>query len=94
MTTNASTLERMDSPPSIPKDTFEMRLQIARVHAGGITAKEAGERVGVSGQTWRAWEHGSYTAGARRPAMLDKIAKELGVPLSWLRDGGPLRPQA
>jgi transcriptional regulator with XRE-family HTH domain len=87
--------------PAIPEDTFELRLQIARVHAGvrrglsrGLTASEAGHLVGVAGQTWRSWETGATTNAARRPAMLDKIAKELGVPLEWLEHGGPLeRPK-
>jgi hypothetical protein len=94
-------MEVVTTDPAVPEDTLELRLQIARVHAGvrsglsrGLTASEAGALVGVAGQTWRSWETGATTNAARRPAMLDKIAKELGVNLDWLRDGGPLRPQA
>lgn len=73
----------------IPADTFEIRLAIARAHAGGISAKEAALRVGVSGQTWRNWEDGT-SPGAKKPAMLRFIAEQLGVDEGWLRDGGPL----
>lgn len=74
---------------NIPVDTLELRLVIARMHAGGITAKEAAMRVGVSGQTWRNWEDGD-SAGARKPAMLHFIAQQLDVDETWLREGGPL----
>ena len=84
-----------DAPTAPPQDTFELRLAIARHHAGrrirgrGLSAAEAAQMVGVSGQTWRNWEAGD-SAGARRPAMLRYIADRLGVPAEWLRDGGPL----
>lgn len=74
----------------VPVDTFELRLAITRAFAGGISAREAGLRVGVSGQTWRNWEAGN-PGGAMRPAMLSYIARQLGVDETWLRDGGPLR---
>ncbi|CAI9417158.1 helix-turn-helix domain-containing protein [Nocardioides sp. T2.26MG-1] len=74
----------------IPADTFEIRLAIARAHAGGISAKEAAMRVGVSGQTWRNWEDGA-SGPAQKPAMLRYIAEQLDVDEDWLRDGGPLR---
>jgi len=74
----------------VPLDTFELRLRIARFHAGDLSAEEAGERVGVSGQTWRNWEAGHYTNAARKPAMLAFIANKLNVREEWLRDGGPL----
>ncbi|GAW50573.1 uncharacterized protein PD653_4135 [Nocardioides sp. PD653] len=73
----------------VPADTFEIRLAIARAHAGGISAKEAALRVGVSGQTWRNWEAGA-SASAQKPAMLRYIAEQLDVDEAWLRDGGPL----
>lgn len=75
---------------SIPADTFELRLAIARFHAGSISAKEAAERVGVSGQTWRNWEAGA-SGGAKHPAMLRYIAGQLGVDETWLRNGGKLK---
>ena len=85
--------ERMTTQPHddqrVPSDTFEIRLAIARAHAGGISAKEAALRVGVSGQTWRNWEDGKSSA-AQKPAMLAYIAQQLGVDETWLRDGGPL----
>ncbi len=74
---------------TVPVDTFELRLAIARAHAGGISAREAALRVGVSGQTWRNWEDGD-SGGARKPAMLRYIAERLGVDEKWLREGGPL----
>jgi integrase len=37
--------------PPYPVDTFELRLAIARFHAGNLSAQEAGVRVGVTGQT-------------------------------------------
>lgn len=74
---------------TVPEDTFELRLAIARFHAGGISAAEAGLRVGVSGQTWRNWESGSSKA-AQKPAMLRYIAEQLRVSETWLRDGGPM----
>lgn len=73
----------------VPADTFEMRLAIARFHAGNISAKEAALRVGVSGQAWRNWEAGK-SVGARKPSMLRYIAEQLGVDEDWLRNGGPL----
>ena len=73
----------------VPADTFEMRLAMARFHAGNISAKEAALRVGVSGQAWRNWEAGK-SPGARQPAMLAFIAQQLRVDEDWLRDGGPL----
>ena len=73
----------------VPEDTFELRLAIARFHAGGISAAEAGLRVGVSGQTWRNWESGASGA-AKKPAMLAYIAQQLHVDEAWLRDGGPM----
>jgi len=75
---------------AIPADIFELRLAIARAHAGGISAKEAALRVGVSGQTWRNWENGVHSDAARKPAMLRYIAEQLGVDEHWLRYGGPL----
>ena len=73
----------------VPEDTFELRLAIARFHAGGISAAEAGLRVGVTGQTWRNWEGGASGA-AQKPAMLRYIAEQLHVSEKWLRDGGPM----
>lgn len=73
----------------VPHDTFELRLAIARFHAGNISANEAAMLVGVSGQAWRNWEAGK-SPGARKPAMLRFIAEQLGVDEGWLRDGGPL----
>lgn len=73
----------------IPVDSFEMRLAIARFHAGNLSAAEAALRVGVSGQTWRNWEAGT-SPGAKKPSMLAYIAEQLGVDFQWLRDGGPL----
>ena len=73
-----------------PLDTFELRLRIARYHAGDLKPTEAALLVGVSGQTWRNWEQGVHVEAARRPAMLAYIADRLGVSESWLRDGGPL----
>lgn len=75
---------------AVPLDTFELRLAIARAAAGGISAREAAFRVGVSGTAWRNWEAGK-SIGARKPAMLSYIARQLGVDEDWLRDGGPLR---
>lgn len=72
----------------VPADTFEMRLVIARTHAG-LKATEAALLVGVSGQTWRNWEDGA-SGPAQKPAMLRYIAEQLGVDEDWLRDGGPL----
>jgi len=73
----------------VPADTFEMRLAMARFHAGNISANEAALRVGVNGQTWRNWEAGT-SPGAHQPAMLAFIAQQLGVDQDWLRNGGPL----
>lgn len=73
----------------VPVDSFEMRLAIARFHAGNLSAAEAALRVGVSGQTWRNWEAGT-SPGAKKPSMLAYIAEQLGVDFEWLRDGGPL----
>jgi len=73
----------------VPADTFELRLAIARFHAGNINPTEAAMRVGVSGQTWRNWEAG-LSAPARKPAMLRYIAEQLCVDEAWLRDGGVL----
>ena len=75
----------------MPADTFEMRLAIARFHAGNISAKEAALRVGVSGQAWRNWEAGK-SPGAHQPAMLAFIAQQLRVDEDWLRNGGSLTP--
>jgi transcriptional regulator with XRE-family HTH domain len=75
---------------AVPLDSFELRLAIARFHAGGLSAREAALRVGVSGQTWRNWEAGQ-SGPARRPAMLRYIAEQLGVSESWLREGGELQ---
>lgn len=77
------------STPGIPEDTFELRLAMARFHAGGLSANEAAERVGVTGQSWRNWEAGR-SVGARKPAMIHYIAQELGVDEDWLAHGGPL----
>lgn len=79
----------MHEQRDVPSDTFEMRLAIARFHAGNISAREAAMRVGVSGQAWRNWESGR-SPGAHQPAMLAFIAQQLGVDHDWLRDGGPL----
>jgi len=76
----------------IPEDTFELRLAMARFHAGGLSASEAAERVGVTGQSWRNWEAGR-SVGARKPAMIHYIAQELGVDEEWLAHGGP-RPSS
>lgn len=73
----------------VPTDTFELRLAIARFHAGGLSAAEAAERVGVTGQSWRNWEAGR-SVGARKPAMIRYIAAQLGVDEDWLANGGPL----
>jgi len=80
---------QMHEQGDVPHDTFEMRLAIARFHAGNISAKEAALRVGVSGQAWRNWEAGK-SPGAHQPAMLAFIAHQLGVDEHWLRDGGSL----
>jgi len=80
---------QMHERGDVPHDTFEMRLAIARFHAGNISAKEAALRVGVSGQAWRNWEAGK-SPGAHQPAMLAYIAQQLGVDKDWLRYGGPL----
>lgn len=77
-------------PPRIPEDTFELRLAMARFHAGGLSAAEAADRVGVTGQSWRNWEAGR-SVGARKPAMVRFIAEQLGVDEEWLLHGGPLR---
>jgi transcriptional regulator with XRE-family HTH domain len=74
----------------IPVDTFELRLAMTRFHAGCLSAHEAAMRVGVSGQTWRNWEHGVHSEAARRPAMLNHIARQLRVDHDWLEGGGPL----
>jgi hypothetical protein len=43
----------------------------------------------AAGQAWRNWEAGQ-SAGARKPAMVAHIARQLGVDENWLREGGPL----
>ena len=80
---------QMHEHGDVPRDTFPMRLAIARFHAGNISAKEAALRVGVSGQAWRNWE-AERSPGAHQPAMLAYIAQQLGVDEDWLRNGGPL----
>ena len=82
---------QMQEGKDVPHDTFEARLAMARFHAGHLSAAEAGLRVGVSGQAWRNWEAG-HSVGARKPAMMEYIAKQLGVSEKWLREGGPLTP--
>lgn len=79
-----------DRSLEVPADTFEMRLAIARFHAGNLSAAEAAMRVGVSGQAWRNWEAGK-SVGARKPAMIRFIAEQLGVNEDWLRFGGELQ---
>lgn len=76
-----------------PVDTFEMRLYIARWHAGRLSAKQAAARVGVSDTTWRNWESGQHTDAAKKPWMLYQIALKLGVSQKWLEEGGPLQTQ-
>ena len=82
---------QMQEGKDVPHDTFEARLAMARFHAGHLSAAEAGLRVGVSGQAWRNWEAG-HSVGARKPAMMEYIAKQLHVDEDWLREGGPLTP--
>lgn len=74
-----------------PLDTFEVRLYIARWHAGRLSAKQAAARVGVSDTTWRNWENGIHVEAARKPWMIVRIADQLGVDEEWLKRGGPLR---
>lgn len=86
----------MTSAPAdqaLPLDTFEVRLYIARWHAGRLSAKQAAARVGVSDTTWRNWEKGEHVDAARKPWMMREIAEQLGVPLQWLREGGPLQTE-
>lgn len=87
--TEAMTTQQVEGS-AVPVDTFELRLAIARFHAGNLSAQEAGVRVGVTGQTWRNWEAGQ-SGPARKPAMLAYIAARLGVDPDWLADGGTLK---
>jgi len=48
--TEAMTTQQVEGS-AVPVDTFELRLAIARFHAGNLSAQEAGVRVGVTGQT-------------------------------------------
>lgn len=56
------------------------RLRLTAVRGHYVTPEELGKDVGVSGQTIR-----NYESGASEPTleMIEKLAKVLGVELSW-----------
>lgn len=84
MTTGTETPERQ----SIPTDTFEARLMLARLHAGRLSIRDAAERCGYTNESWSGWERG------RRPSdkleVAEVISETLGVDRDWLLYGGPL----
>lgn len=72
----------------VPRDTFEARLMLARLHAGRLSIREAAERCGYTNESWSGWERGRLPRDVA--AVVTRISERLGVDRDWLMWGGPL----
>jgi transcriptional regulator with XRE-family HTH domain len=72
----------------VPVDTFEVRLMLARMHAGRLTIRQAAERCGFKNESWSGWERGRLPQDKAEVARV--VSEQLGVDLDWLLWGGPL----
>jgi transcriptional regulator with XRE-family HTH domain len=73
---------------TVPSDTFDHRLMLARSHAGRLTIQEAAAKCGVTHQSWSNWERGRIPRD--KVEVADAIAEGLGIDRDWLLHGGPL----
>lgn len=84
----ATTTRKTQQGGVIPRDSFPIRLAIARA-VMGWNYVEAGEATGINGETWRQWEkQGRRCTDPVGTAR--KIAAATGLSATWLIMGGPL----
>lgn len=71
----------------VPRDTWSIRLVIARTQRG-LTQQEAADKCGLPRANWSTWESGRIPR--QQVDVTQKIAAGLGYDLNWLMFGGPL----
>ena len=67
-------------------DTYEIRLQIARHHAG-LSQVSVAVKLGVTSATVSRWEHGERGLS---PRILKEMAELYGVTVGWLMGEAPI----
>lgn len=87
----AQPTETTEHQRSIPTDQFRYRVLLARLHAGGLTTREAAARCGVTYASWSNWERGMKPRDLLD--VVEKISEGLEVDRDWLLWGGPLAPE-
>ena len=73
---------------TVPADTFDHRLMLARSHAGKLTIQDAALKCGLSPQSWSNWEKGMRPHDKVEVAQV--VADGLNIDRDWLLHGGPL----
>lgn len=73
---------------TVPADTFDHRLMLARSHAGRLTIGEAAMKCGLSPQNWSNWEKGKTPRDILD--VIQAVSEGLGVDRDWLMYGGQL----
>jgi transcriptional regulator with XRE-family HTH domain len=75
---------------TIPADTFEARLMLARLHAGRMSIREAAQLCGFTNESWSNWERGKMPRD--KLGVAEVVSERLRVDFDWLLRGGALAP--